>query len=127
MSRDAFVVASTRRCHCLRFGGVAAMAMLAGAAGCSVRDLGTADRMARGLVIVLPGIEGRSAFNYDICRGLDEGGVKSGIEIFDWNTAIPGGLLINLTDYERNVDQARKLVKRIRRYQNTHPGRTVHL
>ena len=127
MSKDAFVVASTRRSPFRRFGIIALIAMLSGAAGCSVRDLGTADRMARGLVIVLPGIEGRSAFNYDIARGLDEGGVKSGIEIYDWNTLVPGGLLINLTDYERNVDQARKLVKRIRRYQNSHPGRSVHL
>jgi len=106
----------------------AALALgLAAASGCSVRDLGTADRMSRGLVVVLPGIEGRSAYNYDIARGLDEGGVSAGIEIFDWNTAIPGGLLINLTDYERNVDQARKLVKRIVKYQESYPGRAVHL
>ena len=104
-----------------------ACAGLAAGSGCSVRDLGTADRMSRGSAVVLPGIEGRSAYNYDIARGLDEGGVSAGIEIFDWNTAIPGGLLINLTDYERNVDQARKLVKRIVKYQETYPGRAVHL
>lgn len=104
-----------------------ATAALAAASGCSVSDLGTPVRMSRGLVIILPGIEGRSGWNYDIARGLDEGGVTSGIEIYDWNTPIPGGALVNLTDYDRNLEQARKLAKRIMSYQDKYPGRSVHL
>jgi pimeloyl-ACP methyl ester carboxylesterase len=125
-SREAIVESSNRRGRRRAWCALVVLALPV-AAGCSVRDLGTADRMSRGLVIVLPGIEGRSAFNYDIARGLDEGGVSSGIEIYDWNVPIPGGALINLTDYERNVEQARKLDKRIIRYQETYPGRAVHL
>lgn len=96
-------------------------------AGCAVKDLGTTDRMSRGLVVVLPGIEGRSAFNYDIARGLDEGGVSSGIEIYDWNVPIPGGAIINVIDYDRNVDQAVRLARKIMTYQDNYPGRPVHL
>lgn len=111
-------------CRCLFL-----LALAPALTGCSVRDLGTADRMSRGLVVILPGIEGRSALNYSIARGLDEGGVSSAIEIFDWNVPIPGpgGALINLTDYERNQHQARKLAERIRTYQDSYPGRAIHL
>ncbi|MFO0973193.1 MAG: hypothetical protein U1A27_07130 [Phycisphaerae bacterium] len=92
-----------------------------------MRDLGTTDRMSRGLAIVLPGIEGRSVLNYDIARGLDEGGVSAGIEIFDWNVPIPGGAILNVVDYDRNVDQAVRLAKKIMNYQDAYPGRPVHL
>lgn len=95
--------------------------------GCSVRELATTDRMSRGLAVILPGIEGRSNFNIDLAKGLDQGGVDSGIEIFDWNTPIPAGALINLTAYDRNRDQARRLARRIMNYQDAYPGRPVHL
>ncbi|MFQ5423566.1 MAG: esterase/lipase family protein [Phycisphaerae bacterium] len=95
--------------------------------GCSIADLQTADRMDRGLVIILPGIEGRSRWNLDLARGLDEGGVDLGIEIYDWGTAVPFGLLINLTDKARNRRVATELSRRILRYRAKHPGRPVHL
>ena len=44
------------------------------------------ERLNRGLVIALPGIEGRSKLNEDICRGLDEGGVSWAIELYDWTS-----------------------------------------
>jgi pimeloyl-ACP methyl ester carboxylesterase len=97
------------------------------AGGCSISELSTASRMSRGLVIVLPGIEGRSAYNVNLARGLDEGGVASAIEIFDWNTPLPGGALINLTDLERNRRQASRLAEKIIAYQEAYPGRAVHL
>jgi pimeloyl-ACP methyl ester carboxylesterase len=97
------------------------------AAGCSIRDLQTPERMERGLVIILPGIEGRSRLNLNLARGLDEGGVKTGIEIFDWGSALPGGMLINLADYERNRRVAEKLKVRILRYRRRYPGRPIHL
>ncbi len=117
--------ASTAQSKCVA-GLLAALALVAGA-GCSVSDLNTRDRMSRGLVIVLPGIEGRSAYNVNIARGLDDGGVGSAIDIYDWNVPIPGGALLNLTAYERNLEQARKLARRIMDYQKDFPGRSVHL
>lgn len=95
--------------------------------GCSVADLSTTDRMERGLVTVLPGIEGRSRWNVNIARGLDEGGVELGIEIYDWGTSVPLGMLINLTDQERNRRAAEALRDHILAYRAEHPGKPVHL
>lgn len=95
--------------------------------GCSVADLNTTDRTSRGLVLVLPGIEGRSAWNYNLARGLADGGVKAAIEIFDWGINIPGGLLINLTDLERNQRMAEALRDQVVAYKRSNPGRPVHV
>lgn len=97
------------------------------ATGCSLSDLATTQREARGLVLVLPGIEGRSAWNYNLARGLADGGVRAAIEIFDWGTDVPGGLLINLTDLERNQQMAEALRDRVVSYKRAHPGRPVHV
>jgi hypothetical protein len=42
------------------------------------------ERLERGYVIVLPGIEGRSFLNRGIAAGLSDAGVPYGIEIYDW-------------------------------------------
>lgn len=78
-------------------------------------------------MIVLPGIEGPSAWNYNLSRGLADGGVKTAIEVFDWGTSVPGGLLINLTDLDRNQKMAQALGDRIVEYKRSHPGRPVHI
>jgi pimeloyl-ACP methyl ester carboxylesterase len=95
--------------------------------GCSVADLATSDRYAAGLVVVLPGIEGRSIYNTNIARGLGDGYVDSAIEIFDWGVDAPGGFLVNLTALERNRHQGERLAERIIRYQDAFPGRPVHV
>ena len=46
-------------------------------------NLRTAERLQRGLVLVLPGVEGESCLNHSIARGLADGGVEAAIEIFD--------------------------------------------
>ncbi len=97
------------------------------AAGCSLGDLQTPERMSRGLVIVLPGIEGRSIWNVNLARGLDEGGVDCAIEIFDWGTQVPGGFLLNLTDDAMNRSEAARLRYRILEYKRRGRGRTVQL
>lgn len=113
-------------CSCLAAGIVAcSSATMLG--GCAVSSLATADRYANGLVVILPGIEGRSVYNVSIARGLDGGNVPSAIEIFDWGVATPGGFLVNLTALERNKRQAQKLARRISYYQASFPGRPIHL
>lgn len=97
------------------------------AAGCSLNDLATPERRDRGLVIVLPGIEGPSYWNHNIARGLAEGGVDGAIEIYDWGTPVPGGLLINIADLERNRAQAARLRDYIVVYRRTHPTQGVHI
>ncbi len=103
------------------------LCIISATAGCSINDLNTPERMARGLVVILPGIEGRSSLNVNLARGLDEGGVKAGIEIYDWTVSIPGGALVSLTNYERNRRVAGQVKDRILRYRRRHPGRAVQL
>ncbi len=98
------------------------------ATGCAPPDrLRDPRRYDVGLVLILPGIEGRSPLNYNLALGLDEGGVRSAIEIWDWTTGLPGGLVLNLVAFERNQREAARIAQRIARYRSDHPGRPVHL
>lgn len=84
------------------------------------------ERQQQGYVIVLPGIEGASYLNANICRGLVSGKVPSTIEVYDWTNTV---LLfaMNLRDYARNQQEARKIARKIVEYQSSYPGRPVHL
>jgi len=96
----------------------------ASSAGCGHKQpYVTPDRLDRGLVLVLPGIEGRSAFNQAVCRGLDEGGVDWAIELHDWTS--PLGPLYNIEAYDRNRRAASRIGWRIARYRWDHPGKPV--
>lgn len=101
------------------------VAALVASPGCSVSDLDTAQRRERGLVIILPGMEGRSTWNIDLARGLDEGGVDYAIEIYDWG--IPAGMLLNLADLERNKRIAGELADHLNAYRSAHPHRPIHV
>lgn len=88
--------------------------------------LRSAERLAQGLVIVLPGIEGYSRLNRRLARGLAQGGIPHAIEIYDWTF---GKLwqLWSLRSRRRHIEQATILASRISEYQNQYPGRPVHL
>lgn len=88
--------------------------------------LRTQARYEQGLVIILPGIEGKSPANVSIAKGLDDGGVRCAIEVYDWTT---GAALfgVNLRYLERNKREARYIADRIMAYQDRYPGRPVHL
>jgi len=85
----------------------------------------TPERLERGLVIVLPGIEGRSKLNVHICRGLDKGGVDWAIELYDWTS--PLGVLYNQRAEIRNRQKALQIAEHVKRYQWSHPYRPVVL
>jgi pimeloyl-ACP methyl ester carboxylesterase len=95
--------------------------------GALLNDLRTPERLDQGLVLVLPGIEGESCLNHSIARGLADGGVGAAIEIFDWTTGVILLFLYHLRSKKRHVLQAERLVRRIMDYQQSHPGRPVHL
>lgn len=96
--------------------------------GCSIpRRIRTPQRYTNGVVYVLPGIEGRSVWNRDIALGLDEGGVRSAIELYDWTTGVPGGFVVNLAYLERNRRQAQRLADKIINYRQRYPGNPVHI
>lgn len=107
---------------------ILASSLLVGGAGCSLpRSLTAPERYGHGLVIVLPGIEGGGPVARGIAIGLDKGGVTSAIELYDWSVGVPGAFLINLANYPRNLEQARRIADRIVQYRKDYPGAPVHL
>jgi pimeloyl-ACP methyl ester carboxylesterase len=93
----------------------------------SLKDLSTAERLSRGLVVILPGIEGENSLSQSIALGLADGGVQSAIEFHDWTTGIGLLFLYHLRAWRRNVAQAERLVERIVEYHREYPGRPIHL
>ena len=85
----------------------------------------TPDRLDRGLVVVLPGIEGRSPLNVSIAEGLADGGVPYAIEIYDWTRSY--NWLANLRDQKTNRRTAMRIANRIASYQWDYPGRPVYI
>jgi len=91
-------------------------------------DFVNPDRMKKGLVIILPGIEGESSANRDVRKGLADAGVPYALAIYRWGFPIPGlGLLVNQTDTAGNRRAAVELAKGIVRYQTRHPDCPVFL
>jgi len=99
---------------------------LLGLVGCATpQPYVTAERMDRGLVIVLTGIEGASRLNRAICRGLETGGVDWAIYLEDWTSFL--GPLWTLRAYDRNRRKAQQLAHRVMRYHWDYPARPVVL
>jgi pimeloyl-ACP methyl ester carboxylesterase len=93
--------------------------------GALLNDLRTPERLERGLVLVLPGVEGESCVNHSIARGLAEGGIDCAIEIHDWTTGVILLFVYHLRAWKRNLRQAEKLARRIVEYRRSFPGRPV--
>lgn len=86
----------------------------------------TPERLARGHVIVLPGIEGYSRWNRRIVRGLLSAGVPSGIEIHDWTL---GRLLApwSLRAAKRHREQAELIAQKVAASRQARPQAPVWL
>jgi len=95
-------------------------------AGCgariSVMNKGDADR---GLVIVLPGIDGRAGHNERACKAIGSSATAMSVELFDWT--LPLCPLVNQRDEGRNRRMARGLADRIVAYRVSYPGGAVFL
>lgn len=89
--------------------------------------LASEQRYQRGLVVILPGIEGKSYLNTSLAFGLADGGVELAIEIDDWTTGWFPLFLYHLRGLRRNRSQAQRIAQRIIDYQSSHPGRPVYL
>ena len=89
-------------------GAMMGLALLAASVGCTKHDLDTEftspQRIERGLVVILPGIEGESEANRDIRKGLRDAGIPYALVIYRWGSLVPGpaGMLINQTNVRRN-------------------------
>jgi pimeloyl-ACP methyl ester carboxylesterase len=80
------------------------------------------------LVIILPGIEGESSLNHDIRQGLADGGMNCGLPIYNWGSPVPGlGMVFNQMDVTGNRIEGAKIAKMIVEYQDSYPGKPVHV
>jgi hypothetical protein len=85
-------------------------------------------RADKGVVVILPGIEGESLANHNIRQGLADGGVPYALVIYRWGFPVPGiGLMVNQTNATANRKAGSELAEAIVRYQQKRPGRPVFL
>ena len=104
----------------------AAVCLLAAATlGCDERVVINADGADRGLVILLPGIDGRSGYSEKACRVLCRDALAYSVELRDWTS--PLGAFFNQTAIGRNREVARTIAGRIVDYHREHPARPVYL
>ncbi len=85
------------------------------------------ERLARGLVLILPGIEGRSFLNVSLMAGLLDAGLPYAMEIVDWTTGHFLLLIYHLRAWKRNHRVARQIADRVIEYRRQYPGRPVWL
>lgn len=110
--------------HLLRI--IACAALLAVVAGCQPRQTLLNPRsLGNGLIIVLPGIDGRASHNEAVCEALLDEGLGMAVLLYDWT--VPMNWLYNQCAVGRNHEVAAKLAKRILRYRRDYPNRPVFL
>lgn len=102
---------------------LAALCVLLG--GCDERCVLKAENADRGLVIVLPGIDGGTGYSLATCQAICRSAPPLAVELYNWT--IPFGAILNQTAQGRNRQAAAKLADRVRDYQREHPGRPVYL
>ncbi len=83
------------------------------------------ERLARGLVLILPGIEGRSFLNLAILQGLLDADIPYALDIVDWTTGNKLLAIYHLRSWQRNQQQAGELAQRITEYRREFPDRPV--
>jgi len=83
------------------------------------------ERLERGLVLILPGIEGHSFLNVSILAGLVDAGIDYGLEVFDWTTGNKLKYFYHLRGLSRNKRVAGEIARRICDYQQQFPDRPV--
>jgi pimeloyl-ACP methyl ester carboxylesterase len=93
-------------------------------------DLGklqSEQRRRKGLVIVLPGVEGKGPLNHNLALGLADGGLACAIRVHDWTTGYWPLFAYHLRNGRRTAREAARLVNDIVRYQDAYPNRPVYL
>ena len=90
------------------------------------RRLTTRDRYARGLIIVLPGIDGCTTVSDNIARGLDAAGLNMAVELIDWRRSTRWSPRHLITE-SHHQQQAARISRRIKDYAEEFPDRPIHL
>ncbi|MFH0962897.1 MAG: hypothetical protein V2A58_02675 [Planctomycetota bacterium] len=104
---------------------VALAALAACATGCA--NYTSAQRYQQGLVLVLPGIQGKGMLNRQVIRGLAKAGVPYALESYDWTTGVAPLFIGHQIDIARNRKQAELISQRILGYAKEYPDRPVWL
>ena len=92
-----------------------------------ISHLKSEERLERGCVFVLPGIQGKSPVEFGVARGLEDAGVNIAIEVFDWTTGFSPFFLLHLrlaSLHRRAID---KLTRRLVQYSQDYPGKPIHI
>ena len=88
----------------------------------------TEERLARGMIMILPGIEGPSPFNEDVRRGLVAAGCPRAMPIRSWGNPVPLlGVPFKQIDLLGAHIAAEDIRNELVRYQEKHPGVPVYL
>lgn len=80
----------------------------------------------RGLLTMLPGIEGRCYQARGTVAGLRDAGERRTIEIVEWGTR-PFGSMQNLVDLSGNIVEAERIGEQLAAWQGEHPGEPMTL
>ena len=94
--------------------------------GCWQPPAVIARQVERGLVWMVPGIEGHPCRLSWACRGLRDAGVDAKIHVYDWSRPLLDPLK-NLEDYEGNLQRAGEIAEQLATYRRAHPQASVDL
>jgi hypothetical protein len=102
------------------------------AMGCDDLSLNATDTTpelkARGMVYILPGIQGVDSHYTNIRNGLRGAGLQCAIMIHPWGSHIPGlGMLTNETDTQADRDWGHTIATDIMQYQQDYPGTRIYI
>ena len=104
---------------------VAVLTGIAMSQGCqSPRSMVLPDDLDRGLVLMLPGVEGRSWQLSGAVKGLRDAGIEYRVEIPEWGSGLIRSLR-NLTQLSANLKHAETVAARIVEYRSEHPDAPI--
>ncbi|MBC8354653.1 MAG: hypothetical protein H8E66_21865 [Planctomycetes bacterium] len=92
-----------------------------------IEHLQTAERHERGLVLILPGVEGYGSVNLSIARGLEDGRFPGAVEIVDWTTGWFALSLYHLRSRAIHDRGAVAIAERLQTYWAEYPDRPTFL
>jgi hypothetical protein len=88
----------------------------------------TAPMLDKGIIYILPGIQGVDFHYRNIRQGLQGSGIQCAIKIHPWGCHIPGiGMAINETNTLDDRGWGEKIAQEIIAYQQQYPDRPVYL
>jgi len=91
--------------------------------GCGESRYVADDRLDKGLVVILPGIEGPGPGSWAIRKGLDDSGLPYALEVYDWREGRLGAAYA--FDEPASRKRAHEIALHMDSYRRTHAGEPV--